>query len=36
MREVGVMMLETGEAKSKRTWFSILQSGKPQDRFVRV
>lgn len=36
MTEVSFMMYETGEAKSKGTWFNILQSSKPQDRFVRV
>jgi hypothetical protein len=36
MKEVGLMMHETGQAKSKWVWFKILQSGKPQDRFVRI
>lgn len=35
-REVSFMMHETGQAKGNRTWSNILQSGKPQDRFVRV
>ena len=35
-REVSFMMFETGQAKSKWTWWSILQKGKPQDRFIRV
>ncbi len=35
-REVSFMMYETGQANGKWVWFNILQSGKPQDRFVRV
>lgn len=36
MREVGVMMSNTGEATSWRIWWRILQNGLPQDRFVRI
>jgi hypothetical protein len=36
MREVGVMMCETGQAKSKWVWMNILNKGLPQDRFIKI